>query len=676
MARCTRVLFVALLLFPSSRTAAQDAGMEPPAAPTTKVGSLGPDVYLEDLSNTLRLAYNRTITVSRRDPNIAYVGSFDGYIWKTIDGGKTWDESRLIVEPRPFFADSGQRLYFGRHRLAGGPQAPAPAKIKKRLGRPSYIRPRMPTIGGKGIAGGASRGAAANVNFGIGVPGGAPRLQLLVRKFGKPTSGINIKQTLLLRGTRPLEVRIIVIHPRNPKIVFACTMFGLFVTYDGGLTWTRTFLGLSSKGKMTFHVAVDPQDGDKVFLATGEGLYISRDGGQNFSRSTKKGVGEGVIDWIYFNPFDSRYVFVGTDYGLLRSEDGGDNWKWIYFTTFPDGRVVRSIVIDPFDKRTGYIATHDGLYYTSNILTGGLESWQRLGGLKFTGIETSKIAACPKHKGHLWTLTNMKLPKTTLPGKWDTGGAFVYETVDGGKTWKVIFSGTTNGSMQWFESDPRDPDLLWLAWSRALVRMKRRPPGVAAQKKPVYPDDPPIGEVMLAALRYTGVDPGRLLRYRRLSRYKALVPSLQARFIYWRWQDYELIHDGLYPSLPFRRDSGWFTDHKEFRVMALWDLAPLLFNLNQVMFGRVYRLNAEVRAFVTLEVHRFYGELRRLRFLMANDPPKELRIRLAYKLRIQELTSLIDFITGGYLTRWYQGGDRPSGADGKWWERWPSKPER
>jgi len=55
--------------------------------------------------------------------------------------------------------------------------------------------------------------------------------------------------------------------------------------------------------------------------------------------------------------------------------------------------------------------------------------------------------------------------------------------------------------------------------------------------------------------------------------------------------------------------------------------------------------------------------------LMTNQPPKELRVRLMYKLRIEELTSYVNFMTGNYLTRWRQG-DRPAGIKAKWWEPW------
>ena len=60
---------------------------------------------------------------------------------------------------------------------------------------------------------------------------------------------------------------------------------------------------------------------------------------------------------------------------------------------------------------------------------------------------------------------------------------------------------------------------------------------------------------------------------------------------------------------------------------------------------------------------------------MVNAPPKDFRVRLMYKLRVEELTSHLDFITGGYLTRWHQGKDRPRGMDTKWWRRWPKRPE-
>ncbi len=267
-------------------------------------------------------------------------------------------------------------------------------------------------------------------------------------------------------------------------------------------------------------------------------------------------------------------------------------------------------------------------------------------------METSKIEVCPRHKGHMWTLTNMKLHKTTSPGKHDTGGAFIYETIDGGQTWQVIYSGVTNGSIQWFDLDPADPDMLWVIWSRAISRMRR--PAFArvdVVKGLDPPDDPPLGEMVAAAYNYTGASPGLLLNYRRRSLIKALVPRVDAQFVYYRLRDYPLLHDGLYRIPPFRRDSTITGSYKDFRLLVTWDLSDVIFSLNTVMFGRVSRVCSDLRGWVLRDVQHFYGEFRRLRQLMAVYPPKELRVRLMYRLRIEELSSYLNFLSGNYLAR-------------------------
>jgi photosystem II stability/assembly factor-like uncharacterized protein len=654
------------------------AGAEPTSRPAAPPGSFQPGIYLDDVTYTIRsTASFKCGTVSPHDPETAFVGTFEGYLYRTKDGGKSWDESRLIPEAKPYFGDGWEQLYYGVHRSADasesaldGSEPERPATRRRTL---TSMRANEETESGGGDSG--RRGAASNVNFGIGVPGGAPRLQVVVRKFGKPTSGLNIKQMLYLRGSRPTTVRTIVVHPRDPRTVYACTAFGLFVSRDGGDSWVRTFLGSSPAGRETHHIAVDPSSDRRVLLATGEGVYISNDGGANFSRSPDKGVGEGTIRWLFYNPYDPRYVYAGTADGLLRSNDRGESWDYIYYTTFPAAREVRTVAIDPFDKKTGYIATNDGLYMTKDLLKGDLESWERLGGLNFTGVQIYKLAVCPKHRGHMWAITNMLLANTTDPGLWETGGAYLWETLDGGSTWNQAFSGTTNGTMQWFDIDPSDPDLLWIIWSRSLLRQRRGAPDLSARRV-VIPDDPPIGDVIVAVQRYIGIDPRTLNRYRRRAFVKALVPQLDVAYHQYQWTDHGLNLDGLFPRLPFRFEDGYTQTHKELRVMLSWDLGNLVFNIDGITFGRVDRVSWEMRDIVLYKIHRTYGELRRLRVMMANDPPSDVRTRVIYTLRIEELRAYLDLMTGGYLTRWTQG-DRPSGGDTGWFTPWPApKKER
>ena len=104
--------------------------------------------------------------------------------------------------------------------------------------------------------------------------------------------------------------------------------------------------------------------------------------------------------------------------------------------------------------------------------------------------------------------------------------------------------------------------------------------------------------------------------------------------------------------------------------MLNWDLSNTVFNLDRVFFGRVHRIMNEVRQWAANPILRNYSELKRLVTIMAEDPPEDTRVRLTYKVRIEELYGLIDYQTGGYLTRYAQG-DNPAGIDTPWFDRWP-----
>jgi hypothetical protein len=180
---------------------------------------------------------------------------------------------------------------------------------------------------------------------------------------------------------------------------------------------------------------------------------------------------------------------------------------------------------------------------------------------------------------------------------------------------------------------------------------------------------PPQSSVFIAAQRFMGVEAGRHLDYRFRSRLRALVPRLDATYVYYRENAYDVLHDGRF-VLPYRKRAATSFRFQELRVMLTWNLWDLVFNLQTTFFGRVSRINGELFAYVYHCIHRFYGELVRLRVKMATDPPRELRVRMMYKLRIKELESYIDLITGGYLTRWKKG-DRPSPWGTRWFRRWP-----
>jgi hypothetical protein len=265
-------------------------------------------------------------------------------------------------------------------------------------------------------------------------------------------------------------------------------------------------------------------------------------------------------------------------------------------------------------------------------------------------------------------------------GLTDAGNSFIMESLDGGQRWRPINAGNTTGSMQWFGNDPQDPDLLWIVWSRSLSRMVRRKSDEPVLTKTVMPDDPPLPDVLMAAYQYTGVDVGRQMQYRRRAALRALMPRLNASWTSVRSNNYRLLRDVLFPAFPFRFDRWNYSHRDDFRITVTWDLSDLVFNLDVTNFGRIDRLTYDVREnMLRVNVHRMYGELRRLRVLMANEPPADLRVRLMYKARMEALAAYINLVTGNYLTYWWQG-NRQRGwktKPGKFWTKSPGPmPER
>jgi len=147
----------------------------------------------------------------------------------------------------------------------------------------------------------------------------------------------------------------ILVHPTNPDIVFACALGrttgpqeerGVFRTTDGGRTWQRTLFVDPNTG--CSGLAMDAKNPDVLLAGTwdvvmhtwamfsggpGSGVYRSRDGGATWQKLTDPGLPKspvGKID-VAIAPSQPTRMFAliqTADQGSLwRSDDAGDTWK-------------------------------------------------------------------------------------------------------------------------------------------------------------------------------------------------------------------------------------------------------------------------------------------------------------------------------------------------------------
>ncbi|HUJ32885.1 MAG TPA: hypothetical protein VLY23_16500 [Candidatus Acidoferrum sp.] len=116
--------------------------------------------------------------------------------------------------------------------------------------------------------------------------------------------------------------------PSNPKVVYALIESpdsALFRSDDGGKTWDRRDASQMMVWRPFYfaNLIVDPKDENKVYKPDG-GLILSTDGGRSFSGIS--GGAHGDFHDVWIDPDNTNHVITGDDGGVWYSYDSGNNW--------------------------------------------------------------------------------------------------------------------------------------------------------------------------------------------------------------------------------------------------------------------------------------------------------------------------------------------------------------
>lgn len=268
---------------------------------------------------------------------VYFAGAASGGVWKSVDGGKTFD---------PIFDD--------QTAAAIGALAVAPSNpniVWAGTGEAWTIRPN--DVMGDGIYKSEHAGAAWK-NMGL-------------RETGR--------------------IGRIVVHPTNPDIVYACALGrvtgpqqerGVFRTKDGGQTWEQVLFVDKDTG--CSGLAMDPTNPDVLMAGTwqvvmhtwgmfsggpGSAIYTSRDGGTTWKKVQHDGLPApplGKID-VAYAPTNGRRVFAliqtATQGSLWRSDDAGAAWKLVSRDRRLTGRAGYYIrlAVSPADENEVMVAS-------------------------------------------------------------------------------------------------------------------------------------------------------------------------------------------------------------------------------------------------------------------------------------------------------------------------------
>jgi photosystem II stability/assembly factor-like uncharacterized protein len=339
---------------PGSTTAASP---RKPAAKPEPTPSPGPDtdgVKFRAIGPAVSGGRVAAVAGSDRDPALYYVGGAGGGVFKSADGGASfqsvWDHASK----------------FG----AIGAIGVAPSDEKTVWVGTGESNPRN------------------DVSYGDGV--------WLTRDGAKHWTHAGLDDTS--------NIAKILVDPANPKRALVAalgdpwkdsTARGVYVTSDGGRTWAKTLYAGPASGAAD--LAWNPKAPRNVFAAVWQfrrepwiatsggpvdGLYRSRDGGRTWSKIQGHGFPTDMLGRIgvAVAPSDPKrvYAVVQSKQGTIwRSDDGGDTWQRVSADTRPEQRpfYFSHLAVDP-RNRNRVIAV--SMYLT--VSKDGGRTWKHLTG--------------------------------------------------------------------------------------------------------------------------------------------------------------------------------------------------------------------------------------------------------------------------------------------------------
>jgi len=210
------------------------------------------------------------------------------------------------------------------------------------------------------------------------------------------------------RPDESMSWRAIAFAPSNPATVYAGTSAffsagtfddrmpagGIYVSHDGGTTWTLANDALSRDANVT-SLVVAPHDPQVVYAATGNhGLLKTVNGGQSWA-VINQGLPESRVLSVALHPADPSIVYAGLGMaGLYRSTDSGATWQSSAAGLNPEAS-ISDIMFDPTDPQVMYVADRFSGVYRS---TDGGATWMPINvGLRTRAINALAISSDGQH---------------------------------------------------------------------------------------------------------------------------------------------------------------------------------------------------------------------------------------------------------------------------------------
>ncbi len=433
----------------------------------------------------------RSLLLDGQRPDIVYLGTSNGRIFKSIDSGNSWKalspgigSREYVIDTLVQHPDEPDHIYAGAwdlHSDGGGlfesrdgglkwsrmmvSQSPSAVRgLAVCKSRPD--RMIVGTLTGAYISadGGRTWKQAGRSVFqkaeSVAIdPADCRILYVGTWRLGYKSTDFGKTWNLMAKGM-PVDSDLfsISINPQNPEIIYSSACSGVYRSANRAQSWARLKV-LPDRFTIRAHIIhVDPVNSRRIYSGTTEGLYVSDNEGKTWQRLTSKDV---TVNAIQVDSRDNRRILMGTEYqGLLMSGDGGRTWKESN-TGFINKR-VSWLIPDPKAPDTflaGVMSGAGGLYQYDN--TAGNWALSQIA----PGMRILSFLVLPENRG--------SLAGTSQGLYWLPGGSDRWKKLDGSIAKRTVFS---------LALDPASP-VVYAGTDRGIYRTSlealnfRLPPG-------------------------------------------------------------------------------------------------------------------------------------------------------------------------------------------------------
>jgi len=454
----------------------------------------------------------------------------------------------------------------------------------------------------------------------------------------------------IVKGIESVWIKRIAVSPFDKNIIYVASNNTLFKSEDGGQTFIKAKAFVDENIQ---HLFFDPNIANVLYLATSRNLFrITERVDRLFSVVGEEAIlsaaahrgrvyvgtiagayvaDEELWNWaklkrlseipVYFIDAADKKIFFATARGVYVSEDQERIERTLGLRQTEEGGVVATVIkVDMFDKNKVWLGTNEGIYRS---LDGG-NSWTKL---YIAGINSLPIFAFAQN-----SFEEDMLYVGTSKGFFRVDVEFNAAT--------QIFEGISSREIFWVEFAPEGKTLVatpkGLFESQDFISYCQE----GREIENVLKDEPSITEVQQMAMRYNEVHPDKIKKWRKGLKLRALFPEVSL--------DYDkTVTTALGATYDYAK-----VGPRDWGVTLKWDAADLIWDTYEDDVDTRSRLNTQLRLDILNELNRVYFERARLKLEIISSADSFSETELCQKrLRLQELTAILDGYTGGYFSR-------------------------